>query len=176
MRQRKLIFGLGIIALLGPFWITKLQEAFGQRFFLSPDSVALLGITLLTGLIAVYFFPDSTVSLANKCIQFVRSNFVWVSSVFVLLLFISLIVINRHVFKSFFSSADEYSCYFLAECIRDGKWWVTPHPLSDFFETVHVGTRDGKWFSVYPPGWPLLFALGLRFNIGDWMNPIMTVF
>lgn len=79
------------------------------------------------------------------------------------------------MFYSFYNTGDEFSCYFLAECIRNGKLWSIPHPLHQFFEVVHVGNKDGKWFSVYPPGWPLIYALALTLRIGDFINPILAV-
>ena len=83
-------------------------------------------------------------------------------------------LVNLFILNRFMSSADEHSCYFFAECIKSGKLWATPHPLSEFFDVVHIGNKDGKWFSVYPPGWPALFALGLKFKLIDWLNPALA--
>lgn len=81
---------------------------------------------------------------------------------------------NQKVLHAFISSADEHSCYFLAECLRRGKLFVETPPLSEFFSVVHVGNKGGKWFSVYPPGWPLIWSFGLRCGISDWLNPAMS--
>ncbi len=81
---------------------------------------------------------------------------------------------NRLILHSFFGSGDEHSSYFLADCIRQGKLWATPHPLPDFFEVVHIGNKAGKWFSVYPPGWPAIWAIGLKLNITNWLNPLLA--
>lgn len=94
---------------------------------------------------------------------------------FLVFVLTGLIAVNQYILHAFMNSADEHSCLFLAECLRLGKWWVPTHPLQEFFDVVHVGNRGGKWFSVYPPGWPILLAVGLKFQIQDWINPILSV-
>lgn len=91
-----------------------------------------------------------------------------------LLLFAVLVFINRYVLLQFMNSADEHSCYFLARCLMQGKLWATPHPLQNFFEVVHVGALNGKWFSVYPPGWPLIWSLAMRLHLTDVINPLIA--
>lgn len=89
-------------------------------------------------------------------------------------LLIVLIAINKYILHSFFNSNDEYSCYFLAHLFLKGKLWTQAPELQDFFVTAHVGFKDGKWFSVFPPGWSLLWALGIKLHLKDWINPLIA--
>ena len=166
---------MSLVFLTAPFWLPPIQLFFQQTFFLTARSVSLLGFILLAGQGSVYVLPDSTVKSVHDFSTHLKIHFRLVSFCFFALLFTALLVTNQYILSSFFSSGDEHSCYFLAECIRQGKLWVPTHPLREFFEVVHVGSVDGKWFSVYPPGWPLIFALGLQFHIANLINPMLTL-
>jgi len=138
-----------------------------------------LGVTLLISLLAVHLAPNRWVadSHPNFSRFFNLNSNVWAATlgwISLLLLIGLLYLVNQRILHSFLSSGDEHSCYFLAECLRKGRLYVDMPPLADFFKVAHVGMKGGKWFSVYPPGWPLLWALGLNFNIVDWLNPVMT--
>ncbi len=163
--------------------------------------MVLLGVTLLVSLLGAYLLPDLVPRFIERGIilrakpeesqsrsfaalrmtgkYFSLQSIVYgLGSIVGLLSLVTLVFVlywvNQHILHSFLSSADEHSCYFLAECLRKGKLYVDTPPMADFFKVVHVGMRDGKWFSVYPPGWPLIWALGLQFNIVDWLNPVMS--
>lgn len=146
--------------------------------------MVLLGVTLLISLLGYYLLPDflvthhSTSGVGSRGLEIKPRGLLWMNACAVVsgLVFLvyGLYLVNQHILHSFLSSADEHSCYFLAECLRKGKLYVDIPPLTDFFKVVHVGMRDGKWFSVYPPGWPLLWAFGLQFHIVDWLNPVMS--
>lgn len=133
-----------------------------------------LALALATGFASERFLPECFLAKTENILAFFRSQLVWISVLGIIASVLAMVAVNRWILHSFMNSADEHSCLFLAETLRMGKWWVEPHLLSDFFNVVHVGNRAGKWFSVYPPGWPLLLALGLKFEIQNWLNPVMT--
>lgn len=162
-----------VICMGGFLWVPFFHLV-GRGFFL-PDMVISLGFCLAFALLSAAWLPEYVTQKAGQAWQIVVNRRRIVFPVLLICLLLLLVWINRHVLHSFMNSADEHSCYFLAELIRIGKWWVRPHDLSEFFNVVHVGNRDGKWFSVYPPGWPLLWALGIEWNIVDWLNPVLTV-
>ncbi len=101
-------------------------------------------------------------------------HFVLMLVILSLSLLVILILINKNIIHSFFNSNDEYSCYFLAHLFLKGKIWTETPELKDFFVTAHVGFKDGKWFSVFPPGWSLLWAAGIKLHLKDWINPIIA--
>lgn len=181
----------GIFFSFAPTWAPHIPKIWGHNLFVTPDAMQLLGITLLVSLLAAYLLPDFIVGFFEKFFvpkkqseKSQRKIFglrpiacsLWFISGLLLLVLLVLILywVNRNILHSFLSSADEHSCYFLAECLRKGKLYIEIPPLADFFKVVHVGMRDGKWYSVYPPGWPLIWAVGLQFNVVDWLNPAMS--
>lgn len=173
MRYRRFIFLISILLLLGPFWVPHVQQIGNHNTFLKSDSVVLIGFALAIGIFCSLTRKDRMIKMVEKIGGFIsdRSNFIVLVSLS--FLFLALILINRFVLHSFMNSGDEHSCYFLAECIRLGKLWVAPHLLHEFFEVVHIGNRDGKWFSVYPPGWPAIWALAKTVGACDLINPLM---
>jgi hypothetical protein len=179
------ILAAGTFFAFAPFWASHIQRVWGHNLFATPDAMVLLGVTLLVSLLAYYLLPDFLVQAGESSFCRNRTKAQRFSAVPVgvgfgigLLSLVGLTcvlyLVNQRILNSFLSSADEHSCYFLAECLRKGKLYVDVPPLADFFKVVHVGMRDGKWFSVYPPGWPLIWAFGLQFNIVDWLNPVIS--
>ncbi len=174
-RLRLFLAALGGFLLLAPFWIPAAPELNGRNVPMSKDSLMILGASLWIMLLFPFVVPNALLTGARKFAGFVRRFFIPFAILFLGVLLFSLYLVNQKILHAFMNSADEHSCYFLAECLRMGKWWIVPPPLSEFFNVVHVGNRDGKWFSVYPPGWPALMAVALQWNVLDWLNPVLTI-
>ncbi len=85
-----------------------------------------------------------------------------------------LAAVSYLILLSFPNSADEYSCVFLAKCFLAKKLYAATDALQEFFHFTHIGEKDGKWFSLYPPGWPLLLAVGLALGAAGWVNPLLA--
>ncbi len=164
-----------ILCFTGQIWISPLEKLAKANFFLTANSLHLIGISVFFTLLAPWLVPKSFLCHAQQLGRALQKRGALALILFLPLLLLGIIYINQKVLLSFLNSADEHSCYFAAECIRLGKWWVKPHALSEFFNVVHVGNRDGKWFSVYPPGWPLIWAFGISFHIADWLNPLISI-
>ncbi len=195
---------LGAFLGFAPLWVRHIQQVGGHGIYATPDSLLFLGVTLLVSLLGCYLIPDGCVGrcptpvVGSRGLEIKPRGLFWVKvlavvsnrtgtsssyrirtkalgfGVGLLAIVYVLYLVNQHILHAFLSSADEHSCYFLAECLRKGKLYVETPPLADFFKVVHVGMKGGKWFSVYPPGWPLLWAVGLHFNIVEWLNPVMS--
>ncbi len=174
MMQKGILFFCAFL-LAAPYWTPFFKELNGRRLFLTADSMMALGLTLVIGYLGSRMPVNGLPQLFEKMASGARKY--WKIAVVAGLGFIlaGLYLVNQKVLHAFMNSADEHSCLFLAESFRMGRWWIESHPLSEFFNVVHVGNRDGKWFSVYPPGWPLLMALGIQWNVLDWMNPVLTI-
>lgn len=172
-----LVFWAGVFFMFAWIWAPHVKQVAGRNFFVTTDSMMLLGMTLLVSLLGAHFLPDSFVWNRTGASDFqkrVKATSLGIGFLGLVAFVLILYWVNRNILHSFLSSADEHSCYFLAECLRQGKLYVDIPPLADFFKVVHVGMRGGKWFSVYPPGWPFIWALGIQLHIVDWLNPIMT--
>lgn len=154
-------------------WGASVKTIADHHTFLQESSFIVLAVTILAGVISIFLIPEKLVELIADLFRKLSKS-LWVLIPFLVTSVGFLYWVNQDILHSFLGSADEHSCYFLAECLRRGRLWVEPHELSAFFDVVHVGNRDGKWFSVYPVGWPLIWAFGLKWNIVDWLNPVMV--
>jgi hypothetical protein len=168
MKHRSLILIVAGLLLVGPWFAPKFLLGY------SGDYLFILGATLGIGLFSASFLPTTFLAAFGKSLERLLHRQTMLLTLLAIALLAALISTNQFVLLRFMNSGDEHSCFFLAECIRGGKWWAVPHALSEFFDVAHVGNREGKWFSVYPPGWPLLLALGISYQIADFLNPIMA--
>lgn len=55
---------------------------------------------------------------------------------------------------------DAVSYVFQAKLLRAGRFWIEPPRLVDAFKGPFQVVFEGRWFSQYPPGAPLAYALG----------------
>jgi len=79
------------------------------------------------------------------------------------------------VLEHFPNSGDEYCYLYQADTLLAGRLSNPPHPLQPFFETSHIIERGGRLFSVFPPGWPLMLAAGMRVGLPPWtLNPLLS--
>jgi hypothetical protein len=78
------------------------------------------------------------------------------------------------VLLRFPNSGDEY-CYLLqARLWLDGRAWYAEHPLQPFFDFLHIRVLDGRVFSVFPPGWPVVIFAAAVAGVPAWLvNPIL---
>lgn len=161
----------GALALLAGFAI--FQTTQHSAGFLPPASVLLQAVAL-AGLWLGLLLPDRVIPSLEASLSRLTARFSIFALTVSLLIFGMLILINRFILHSFMNSGDEHSCYFMAQYLSAGKLWATPPELGKFFEVTHIGIKEGKWFSVYPPGWPLVWAAGLKLHLRDILNPLLT--
>ncbi|MCI0393852.1 MAG: alkaline phosphatase D family protein, partial [Chloroflexi bacterium] len=63
---------------------------------------------------------------------------------------------------------DDITYLFQAQTLARGRLWAAAPPLPAFFEQEFLLVRDGRWFGKYPPGFPLLLAVGV-WPGGPWL-------
>lgn len=177
--KRGWLLMMGVFFSFATAWVPHIAQVGERNLFATPESMTLLGVTVLVSLLSAYLLPDFI--LKGLSLLWTRFSGILPRSVALVLglaalgaLIFVLYGINQLILHAFLNSADEHSCYFLAECLRKGKLYVEIPPFADFFKVVHVGMKGGKWFSVYPPGWPLVWAAGLQFHVVDWLNPVQS--
>lgn len=68
---------------------------------------------------------------------------------------------------------DEVSYLFQARLLASGRVCLDPPPVSVLFAMENVIRRPGIWCSLYPPGWPLLLALGWLAGAPWLMSPLL---
>ncbi len=171
-------FLLAVLSLAGVFFtvlspsVPNWEIILGRHSFITSDAMLFLGLSLLAA--ALGFFLSGFFKTHPLEGEFPKGLFMLFSFAAVPAAAFVLYGVNQAVLHGFMSSADEHSCYFLAECLRKGKLWVPPHALSEFFNVTHIGNKAGKWFSVYPPGWPLIWSFGISAGLTHWVNPVLT--
>lgn len=141
------------------------------NFFVSSHTLELqaLGCLLFLSLLGIPFKTNKTEWVWKNSASFLSVG------ILLFLFFLSLVFINQKVLLRFFHSADEFSCYFFAQCLLRGQWWGEPFPFPNAVGIPHIGDMAAKRFSVYPPGWPMVWALALKLRIGDFINPLLSV-
>jgi hypothetical protein len=73
---------------------------------------------------------------------------------------------------------DTAAYLFQAKIFNAGKLFATVPPHSEFFDFEYdmLVMKTGRWFSIYPPGFPLLIAAAMLAKI-DWLlDPILGAF
>lgn len=56
---------------------------------------------------------------------------------------------------------DEVAYMFQGRIFAHLRSWAPVPPSPEFFQSAFVQIYDGRWFSKYPPGYPLMLALGV---------------
>lgn len=82
---------------------------------------------------------------------------------------------NQVILKDFPNSADEYSYIILAELFSNGKLSVPSPNNSDAYFFWHI-INDGKYYSIYSPGWSFFLMLGIIIGHKNLINIFFSVF
>lgn len=69
---------------------------------------------------------------------------------------------------------DEVAYLFQARTYAQGRAYFDPPPTPELFRQFLIMTHGGKWFSVFPPGWPLVLALGVLAGVPWIVNPVLS--
>lgn len=69
---------------------------------------------------------------------------------------------------------DEFSYVLQSKLMLSGKLQGESPPMREFYQTAHI-INNGKWYSKYTLGWPLLLASGMLLKIPLAVNPIIAV-
>ncbi len=69
---------------------------------------------------------------------------------------------------------DSITYLFQGQTLARGKLWAPAPAMPQFFKEEFLLVRDGKWFGKYPPGYPLILALGLLLETPWLVNPILA--
>jgi len=68
---------------------------------------------------------------------------------------------------------DDVAYLFQAKSLTLGRLWVPTPKLPTFFTEEFIPMYQGRWFSKYPPGWPLLLAVGVLAHLPWLVNPVL---
>lgn len=69
---------------------------------------------------------------------------------------------------------DEVAYLFQARTYAQGRAYLDPPPAPELFRQFLIMVHDGKWFGVFPPGWPLVLAVGVLAGAPWIVNPLLS--
>jgi len=97
---------------------------------------------------------------------------VFFSLSFILLLMVSFFLNGQDTDYIVSEALDSIAYFIQAKIFSTGHISVTSHELKEFF-TTRFFINDGKFYSKYFPGWPLILSLGIVLRIPWGINPIV---
>ena len=68
---------------------------------------------------------------------------------------------------------DEIAYLFQARLYQSGRLYAPSPCAREFFDFPHI-INNGKWYSIYPPGYPLLLVPGLLVHAPWLLNPVLA--
>jgi len=83
------------------------------------------------------------------------------------------ITINTVVFQDFKITPDENNYLDMAKIFTQGKLYGKTPPLPEFFEEPYLVHKDGRFFPIFQPGWPLLLAPAVLLGIQRLVPPLI---
>ncbi len=69
---------------------------------------------------------------------------------------------------------DEIAQLIQARIFADGQLYRDVAQYPEFFSLQHIVEADGKWFSQFPPGWPLMMTPFVLLGVGWLSGPVWT--
>ena len=83
-------------------------------------------------------------------------------------------LIAWHVFDRTPHVQDEINYLFLAKIFASGRLYLESHPLTEFFTYMYT-VNNGRWYSLFFPGWPLVLTPGVLLHVPYLVNPLLCV-
>ena len=142
-------------------------------------------LNLANLVLIVWALPDDVLSAVQ---QFIKKVFGYVGTgddestrgldrtallgalwVFIISALLSLFVYQRHPHVP-----DEVLYLFQARYMAQGKLSVPTAPVPVAFSFYLLPHRSDQWYSIFPPGWPAVLALGVKIGIPWLVNPILA--
>jgi hypothetical protein len=77
------------------------------------------------------------------------------------------------VYRGVPNVVDGITNLFQARTLALGRVWAPAPLIPRFFAEQYVLVHNGHWIGKYPPGWPLMLAIGVLFNTPWIVDPIM---
>lgn len=72
-------------------------------------------------------------------------------------------------------AGDEFGYEFSARLNERGLFCLPAPPMPEFFSCNNIFLLDGRWFSLYPPGWTGMLGFGRWLSLESWVPPLTAV-
>lgn len=84
------------------------------------------------------------------------------------------VLLNVLVYQNHPHVPDEVQYLFQARYLALGRIAIDIPPVHRAFETYLTTASPQGWYSVVPPGWPAVLAIGAVVHLESWVNPVLT--
>ena len=91
----------------------------------------------------------------------------------VLLAFALPLRVSRDVLERVAHTPDEVAYMVQAKWLTANRLYQPAPPIADHLKIPFTFFRDGKWFGMYPVGWPLLLAVGEALRAPEVVAPVL---
>lgn len=78
------------------------------------------------------------------------------------------------VYESHPHIEDEVIYLYHARYFSEGALTVPAPPVPEAFSFYMIPYRSARWFSIFPPGWPAMLALGVVLGVPWLVNPVLA--
>ena len=143
-------------------------EAAADGAFLVLNAATLVALAMMLPkdwLVSAAARVDKILSDSGKRLPWLAA--LWV---FAVTLILNLIAFDR------LPRTDEVHYLFQAKTFALGQVYALApgEPMNEALRTGLIGNIDGKWFSIFPPGWPAALAVGVALGLPFLVNPIIA--
>lgn len=69
---------------------------------------------------------------------------------------------------------DSIAQFFQAKVLAHGHFAMPAPAEPEFFKRIYVIVEEGRWYTIYPPGFPLILSIGIALGIPQWVNPTIS--
>ncbi len=84
------------------------------------------------------------------------------------------LALNHFAYERHPHVPDEVQYLFQARYLAHGKVAIDVPPVHRAFETYLTTASPRGWYSVVPPGWPAVLAVGAAVSAEHWVNPLLS--
>lgn len=82
-------------------------------------------------------------------------------------------VVNWLAFDRIPHIPDSVAYLFQAKYFADGRLYLPSPPDAAAFAIPHTINDGSKWYSIFPPGWPAILAIGVWLGVPWLVNPVL---
>jgi hypothetical protein len=127
-----------------------------------------LGVLLLVAA-AMATPPDAATQWSRRLARW-RDTLPWSAAAWT---FVVSAALSWFVFERVPHVPDEVAYWFQAKYFAAGHLYLAPPPDPAAFELPHTIVDGGKWYSIFPPGWPAVLAIGMWLRAPWLINPAL---
>ncbi|MCB2015608.1 MAG: glycosyltransferase family 39 protein [Sphingobium sp.] len=143
-------------------------------------TAAFLGVNLVNLTLLAMLVPerlDRAIAAAERLLlpraDTGRHGLPWLAALWV---FAATLLLSVFAFDRMPRVPDEVSYLFHACYFVQGNLYAAAPPewMQGALQYDWISMQDGKWFSIFPPGWPAVLAIGVAAGVPFLVNPILA--